>query len=188
MIGAADVRIRPAGATAADQEALWLALFYAAHVDDDPGQSVEDARRNAALARYVADWGRPGDLALLAHAPDGAFAGAVWLRLHTLAERAIAEFVDEYTPELGLAVLPGGRGQGVGSRLLERAIACAQGRYRAIVLSVRDDNPARRLYERFGFVAVATIQNRVGTTSCKMLLTLASPPGPRGRRDASPAP
>lgn len=51
-----------------------------------------------------------------------------------------------------IVVLPETRGEGVGNQLLqaveEKAIAngCCK-----ITLEVRDDNPARRLYQRFGF-------------------------------------
>ena len=37
------------------------------------------------------------------------------------------------------------------------------------MLSVREANPARRLYERMGFVVVQTIVNRVGGASFVML-------------------
>lgn len=40
------------------------------------------------------------------------------------------------------------RGQGIGSKLMEAAIATAKG---DIALHVEKDNPARRLYEKFGF-------------------------------------
>jgi ribosomal protein S18 acetylase RimI-like enzyme len=48
----------------------------------------------------------------------------------------------------------------------------ARSLYSAIVLSVRADNPARRLYERVGFVAVDEITNRVGGTSLVMKVDL----------------
>jgi ribosomal protein S18 acetylase RimI-like enzyme len=50
----------------------------------------------------------------------------------------------------------------------------ARGRYAAISLSVRKDNPARRLYLRHGFTPVQEVQNRVGGRSETMLLTLPS--------------
>jgi len=40
----------------------------------------------------------------------------------------------------------------------------------AIVLTVRSDNPAKKLYEHFGFVTINEVTNRVGTSSSKMLL------------------
>jgi RimJ/RimL family protein N-acetyltransferase len=54
---------------------------------------------------------------------------------------------------LGMSVLAPWRGQGIGSRLLDRAIAWAkERRLRRLELEVRSNNPgARRLYERKGF-------------------------------------
>lgn len=53
-----------------------------------------------------------------------------------------------------LAVLPTYRGQGIASAILERLLADGQrARTQRILLEVRQSNePARRLYERFGFV------------------------------------
>ena len=47
--------------------------------------------------------------------------------------------------------------------------------YPAVALSVRGNNPARALYERSGFVTVATIKNRVGGQSYVMRATLTPP-------------
>jgi hypothetical protein len=43
--------------------------------------------------------------------------------------------------------------------------------FAAVSLSVRDDNPARRLYERFGFRPVdgSGQEDRVGSTSITMV-------------------
>jgi ribosomal protein S18 acetylase RimI-like enzyme len=80
--------------------------------------------------------------------------GAVWLRLLQGADRGYAH-VDDGTPELSIAVLPGHRGQGVGTRLLEELFASECGD-RPVSLSVTAGNPARRLYERLGFLVVAS--------------------------------
>jgi ribosomal protein S18 acetylase RimI-like enzyme len=53
-----------------------------------------------------------------------------------------------------MAVVSEYRGQGVGSQLLGHLLQAADDHYRAVSLSVSADNPALRLYHRFGFVVV----------------------------------
>jgi hypothetical protein len=45
-----------------DEPFLWEMLYYAAHVDEEPGGSIETAKRSPFLTKYVTYWGRPGDL------------------------------------------------------------------------------------------------------------------------------
>ena len=52
--------------------------------------------------------------------------------------------------------------------LLGALLDLARGQFPAVALSVRASNPARRLYERHGFVVVDTITNRVGGQSFVM--------------------
>jgi ribosomal protein S18 acetylase RimI-like enzyme len=162
--------IRPA--TAADEAILWQMLYYAAHMDEDGATSLEAAKKNPFLAQYVAGWGGPGDLGIIAEAPPaGEVIGAAWLRL-LIADKTSASYYDDETPELAIAVMPAWIGQGVGSALMDQLVQAATGRYPAIVLTVRADNPAVRLYDRFGFAVIDEIVNRVGTKSYKMLLKL----------------
>jgi ribosomal protein S18 acetylase RimI-like enzyme len=106
------------------------------------------------VAIFRKGWGRPGDTAIVAE-QDAALIGLVWYRFFTEAEHGEG-FVDEETPELAIAVADGHRGEGVGAALMEaiHARARADGIAR-ISLSVDHDNPARRLYERLGYVALA---------------------------------
>jgi ribosomal protein S18 acetylase RimI-like enzyme len=84
---------------------------------------------------------------------EGRPIGAAWLRRLTGANRGFGSLDDE-TPELSIAVLPDHRGKGVGTRLLTDLLETARARYLSVCLSVSAGNPARRLYERVGFVAV----------------------------------
>jgi len=59
------------------------------------------------LSRYVDNWGRPGDLAVIAH-ETGNRVGAAWLRVFRASEPGYG-FVDENTPELSVAVVPSRR-------------------------------------------------------------------------------
>jgi ribosomal protein S18 acetylase RimI-like enzyme len=102
------------------------------------------------VARYVLNWGRPGDEGLVA-LDDANPVGAAWFRLFSREEAGFG-FVDEETPELTIAVVPSRRGKGFGHELmtglLERARRAG---YDALSLSVAKTSPAISLYERYGF-------------------------------------
>ncbi len=164
----ARVTIDYRAATAADRAVLWSMLFHAAHAAEDGRDRVEDVQRDPALARYVDGWPRVGDLGVVARR-DGAPIGAAWLRLLVGDEQRSSAFVDERTPEIAVAVPPGTEGRGVGTRMLTELLARADAQYGQTTLNARADNPAVRLYERLGFVAVGVIVNRVGSESVKMI-------------------
>jgi GNAT superfamily N-acetyltransferase len=105
------------------------------------------------VSRYVRGWGRSGDTAVIAL--EGGFpVGAAWFRVFPPAEPGYG-FVDESTPELAIAVVPSKRGHGIGEELLQALLAKAQeAGYERLSLSVEPGNPARKLYERHGFVVV----------------------------------
>ena len=166
-ISAMDYVIRPA--IKADEPWLWQMLYYAAHMDED-GAPPEAAKTNPDLAYYVEGWGdRDGELGFIAIAPDGEPIGAAWMRVMP-SVCPLYQIVAAGTPELAIATAPEHIGKGAGSLLLRHLLDAARGQHQAIVLSVRASNPARRLYERCGFVAVRQITNRVGTESSVMLL------------------
>ena len=105
------------------------------------------------LYRYVSNWGRRGDVALIA-AEGRNRVGAAWFRLFPASAPAYG-FVDEQTPELTIAVVPSRRGKGYGEELLTALLEQAKcDGFEQISLSVEPDNPALRLYERHGFEKV----------------------------------
>ncbi len=65
------------------------------------------------IARYVADWGRDGDLGVVA-AWAGQSVGAAWLRVWRRKDKGDS-YIDDDTPELSIAMLPAWRGQGKAS-------------------------------------------------------------------------
>ncbi|HEY7399067.1 MAG TPA: GNAT family N-acetyltransferase [Gaiellaceae bacterium] len=102
------------------------------------------------LSRYTENWGRTGDLALIAM-ESGHPIGAAWLRRFTTAAPGYG-FVDEQTPELTIAVVPSRRRHGVGQELLDALVEQAQAAgYQAVSLSVEHGSPAVAFYERNGF-------------------------------------
>ena len=123
--------------------ATWLNLnwsgprFTVAQLDADPH-----------LAAYYRS---PPEFGVVSTA-DGEPTGVVWVTRFP-AEAPGYGFVRAGVPELSVCVLPGYRGAGLGAALVGAAVAEARRRsLPALSLSVEDGNPARRLYERLGFV------------------------------------
>ena len=105
------------------------------------------------LTRYVDNWGRPGDVAVIAH-DTGNRVGAAWLRSFKENEPGYG-FVDEQTPELSIAVVPSQRSRGLGRELMEALLDEArEAGYAQVSLSVEKDSPAVGFYERYGFAVV----------------------------------
>jgi GNAT superfamily N-acetyltransferase len=105
------------------------------------------------LARYTENWGRQGDVAVIAM-ESGHSVGAAWLRLFTASDPGYA-FIDEQTPELTMSVVPSRRRHGLGQELLDALLARArEAGYPAVSLSVEDESPAISFYERNGFERV----------------------------------
>ena len=140
--------LRPA--TAGDAGFLWVMLYEASYAAENGVPDVAALREHAELARYVEGWGDRTDLGVVACDGDSGPVGAAWLRLLTGEAKGYG-YVDDETPELAIAVLPGHRGRGLGGRLLRELLDVAGGRFGAVSLSVRAENPASRLYERTGF-------------------------------------
>lgn len=145
-------------------------LYHAARMSEDGETSPEAAKADPHLNIYIQGWGRRGDQGVIAYSTDMTQnLGAAWLRLLT-EDKSHYGYYDDATPELAIAVLPEMTGKGVGSLLISTLIEQVRTEIPAIVLTVRNDNPAKKLYERFGFVTTDEVTNRVGTTSSKMLL------------------
>jgi ribosomal protein S18 acetylase RimI-like enzyme len=162
--------IRPA--VKDDEPFLWEMLYYAAHMEEDGEVSSQAAKNNPDLMKYVKDWGHETDVGCIALEPgSNQPIGAAWIRLLTGSEKTIS-YVNDVIPELAIAVLPAYLGSGVGTQLLKHVLEAAKKRYSSVVLSVRATNPAKRLYERMGFVILEETVNRVGTESLNMLIHL----------------
>jgi ribosomal protein S18 acetylase RimI-like enzyme len=143
------VNIRPARP---DDDVFLREMLYeaAAWNPDWPRERMIAALADPMLERYHRDWGRAGDAGVIAEL-EGEPVGAAWYRLFT-AEVPGYGFVDEETPELGIAVVPLHRRKGIGETLLRALMVQArEDGFHSLSLSVAVHNRSRMMYERAGF-------------------------------------
>lgn len=138
-------------ATVDDVEHIRWALYAALAWNPERELSPPDvALEHPEAVRYHQDWGRTGDLGVIAEA-DGEVVGVAYCRLFTADDHGYG-YVDAETPEIAIAVRDRHRGAGVGERLLaDLATAARDAGFRRLSLSVEATNRARRLYERAGY-------------------------------------
>lgn len=150
--------IRPL--TPSEQTFLWEMLFQSLYVPEGRAPFERSILDHPDIARYVRGWGRENDSGFVAVDENNRAIGAIWLRLLKGEEKGFG-YVDDQTPELGMAVLPAYRGQGIGTRLLACLIESAADAYENISLSVANGNPAIHLYRRAGFEIVRADGNSI---------------------------
>lgn len=141
--------IRPL--VSSDQAFLWDALHVALWDPPPAPLRPREILEDPHVRIYAEEWGRVGDLGVVA-VPDGEEGpvGACWMR--RLRGGVGFGYVDDATPQLGIAVLPAYRGRGLGRRLMADALSAAWAAgIRQVALTVHPANPARRLYESLGF-------------------------------------
>ncbi len=144
-----DYVIRPL--TPADEPILWEMLYQALQTSE--GAPPRDVVRQPEFARYAEGWGRRGDTGFVAYDAKrkDELLGAVWLRLARARHEAPGS--EEPTPQLAFAVKPGLRRRGIGAALLTQLVK-ATPQHSVISIRAAANNPAVRLYERFGFKIV----------------------------------
>lgn len=129
------------------REFLYQAIYLPGGVEPPP-RSVVDLPE---LQVYLVNFGtQPGDHCLVAEA-EGRVVGASWSRI-------MEDYghIDNNTPSLAISLLPGYRGLGMGTQLLNGLLfLLRENGYLRASLSVQKENPALRLYERAGFRIVA---------------------------------
>ena len=149
-----DYVIRPL--TAADEPILWEMLYQALQTSE--GAPPRDIVRQPQFARHAEGWGRAGDVGFVAYdaKQKDELLGAVWLRLARGDQRDDTKA----TPELAFAVKPGLRRRGIGAALLTQLVK-ATPQQSTISIRAPSNNPAVRLYERFGFKVIEQSEGAV---------------------------
>ncbi len=112
------------------------------------------------VARYVNNWGRPGDAGIIAW--ENGPIGAAWYRIFKEREPGFG-FINERTPELTIAVVPSRRGSGLGGQLLEALLERAR-RDGHATISLSAEQGLTGLYERYGF---RPVEEKDGTVTMK---------------------
>ena len=120
-------------------------------VREESDEPIQKALTDPALTQYWKDWGREGDLGVVAESAAAGYPVAcAWVRLFSRAEPGYG-YVGEGIPELGIGTIAAARSQGIGTRVIERLLEVCRGCFAGVSLSVHENNPAIRLYERLGF-------------------------------------
>ena len=139
---------RPLGP--ADQTELWNWLHIALWDPPPAPLRPREVLDHPGVSIYAKEWGREGDVGVVGEV-DGKPIGACWMRL--IRGGVGMGYVDDETPQLGIALLPEHRGRGYGRRLMMAALEAARAHgYRQVSLTVHPQNPAIALYESCGFV------------------------------------
>jgi ribosomal protein S18 acetylase RimI-like enzyme len=141
--------------TPTDQPILWDMLYEGLRTSK--GATSRDVMKQPEYARYVEGWGRAGDNGfVVSDKSSGEVLGAVWYRIPTAEAHGNSEAI----PELAFAVKPGQRKRGLGVALLTQLVK-ANPHHSAISMRASANNPAVRLYERFGFQIVSDTDGTV---------------------------
>ena len=161
LVEAPNINIR--AAIQSDEAFLLEALYHALYIPPGQAPPPRAVLEIPRLRGYVAGWSAEREPGIVAEC-EGRPIGAAWVRLLAGDERGYGHVADDI-PELAFAVIPGFRGRGSGTRMLDALLGATNGRFRAVSLSVHASNPARRLYDRFGFRVVSIVGETV--TMCR---------------------
>lgn len=131
---------------------LWDMLFASLYAGEGTEPFDRSILEESFMRKYVEGWGREGDFGVIAEAPDGVPLGSATARYFNADNRGFG-YVAPDVPELGMALLPGSRGMGIGTALMQHLLGGLRDRgAQRVSLSVDPHNEAAmKLYRRFGF-------------------------------------
>lgn len=131
---------------------MWDMLYESLYVPEGGKPFGREILQEPAIAKYAEHWGRPGDIGWIAVTDDGQPMGTITARLFDESNRGYG-YVGPDVPELGMAISPSYRGQGIGTALMKALFDELKKRgISRVSLSVDPNNEAAvKLYRRFGF-------------------------------------
>lgn len=144
-----------------DQDFLFEMMYQAIYVK--PGSNPPDRNiiKSPEIRKYVEDWGKEGDIGFIAvNNVSGLRTGAIWLRYFDSGNKSYG-YISDHIPEMVIAVDYQQRGKGQGSLLIQKLICETSDFIKSISLSVDPDNPAARLYARFGFTECGVSEDSI---------------------------
>ena len=144
------IHVKSLGQSEQDLDFLTDMMYESIHIPENKPPK-EELLNLPHIKKYNEGWGRKGDRAIIA-VEENVPVGAAWYRLFTENQKGYG-YVDDETPELGIAVLNKVRGKGIGNLLMENLIETAdRDGYTSLSLSVDPKNTqAVQLYKKLGF-------------------------------------
>jgi len=133
--------------TAADYPLLEDFLYHAIYIPAGEEYPPRNIIFEPEIYIYIKDFGNKTDCGVIAEA-DGKIVGAAWTRIIPAYGN-----LDETTPELAISVLPEWRSKGIGENMMRELFKMLRRRgFVRTSLSVQQNNPAVRFYQRLGYV------------------------------------
>ena len=147
-------------------EFLYQAIFIPEGVEPPPRSIINESE----IFVYIEGFGtQKGDLGVVAE-QNGQVIGAAWTRIIP----AYGHINDEI-PELAISILPKFRGYGIGTKLLKNLFnILRKNNYKRTSLSVQQDNPALRLYQRLGYEIIDEKKDHAGHKDYIMIKEMSS--------------
>ena len=136
------------------EQMTYEAYYWDSKADRPP---IEEAMQDPDVRQYFEDWGRDGDVAVVAtDAYSGKPMGMAWARLYPAAKPSFG-FVSPDIPEGSIAVIEEARGQRVGTQLIEALFdELRRDGVESVSGAVETENPAMNLYSRLGLKPIET--------------------------------
>ncbi|MCQ4088370.1 GNAT family N-acetyltransferase [Saccharibacillus sp. JS10] len=131
------------------------------------------------MRKYIDHWGRKGDVGVIAEDHEGKALGSAYVRLFPEHDQGYGSVAPD-VPELGMALTAESRGRGIGAALLEYLLDLLKSQgVKRVSLSVDPDNePAMRLYQRFGFQKVGEVGTSITMVTGEPPIILSLRPAP----------